>query len=541
MYRVDDTIVCLPEKGVIALETQDPAHRQTFQNLPGVQITKKAILIPMVDKYCRVALNVGFSNIIYASPFWLFQHPLIEGKYKPMVHQLVTAAFIVLNPRSFVLSDCRLGKTGSAIVAVDYLQKSQAIAGGALVITTVTTMRSVWYAGIMATLPDASVHIVHGKDKQKALEVPADWFITNYDTVRLHRDAFIKAVIDKRISCVLVDELTHTGNATSQRHKAIASIINQPTLEYAVGMTGTPGNKPEYIYGMTKTINPSAMPYTRLGAWLDRVAPVTGYFRWQRTLVPDAQQIFWKVMQPSIRFRKEAILDLPPVVFQTRSSNLMSDQKELLRTLRKDMIAVAKSGETITAANAAVLVNKLLQIPLGFIKNEERVIDLPHDDRTQTILDIVMESDRKVVIFCMFKRRLRTLESELRRAKISVSRIDGDVVGDERAKILSAFTNKEKPQVLVCHPTTVGYGTELSVADTLVLEGPPMLGDFSYTQTIERLSSPKQQAEKISIIKVAATKEERALFAKLESGQTAGKAVAALFEELKYERLDNIS
>ena len=536
MYKAANNVEVYPELGCMRLYTDNEQIGESCKSLPKVTVTKTAkgfvIQMPMVDKMCRIAQNLGF-HTLFASPFWVVPKPKIEGKYEAMRHQLITAAYMILHPRCFILSDCRLGKTGSAIIALDYLQRMQAIKGGILVITTVTTMRSVWMAGISSTLPDASIHVVHGKNKFEALSTPADWYITNYDSIRLNLDAFTEAVKFGRISCLLIDELTHVGNASSQRHQAISTLANKTGLDYVIGMTGSPGCRPEPVYGMVRTVNPSAMPYKTKIGWLNHTTWQYGPQPYMRKPVSNCAQLIHEVLQPSIRFKKEDVLDLPPIVFQDRDCDLSKEQTKMIKEFREDAVAFAQSGVVITAANAAVLMNKLLQVPLGFVMHEGEITDLKCDARNQVLLDIINESDRKTVIFCMFKHRLAMLQDMIAKAGISVAKIDGGVTGDERSKILAAFAKEENPKVLVCHPTTVGYGTELSAADTLVLDGPPILGDFSYTQTLERLSSPKQQADKISIIKVSATREERLLFRKLEAGQTAGKAVASLFESMR--------
>ena len=244
-------------------------------------------------------------------------------------------------------------------------------------------------------------------------------------------------------------------------------------------------------------------------------------------------------LTPAIRFRKEDVLDLPPIVYQDRDCALSSEQKRMVEEFRADAVAFAKSGEIITAANAAVVMSKLLQVPLGFALNEGKTIDLDHSDRTKTILETIEETDRKVVIFCMFKHRLHVLCEEIRKAGHSCEYIDGDVNGTARSKILDDFQNKPNPKVLCCHPITVGFGTELSAADTLVFEGPPVLGGFVYMQSLERLSSTKQEASKISVIKIMASAEERSMFRRLDAGQDAGKAIAALFEEYRKGGIDN--
>lgn len=539
MYSAGGGIVVIPEAQALAVRITDSMTLMQFQSVPGVHIQAfqdcTMVMLPWTDDACRLLSNVGFKSIP-ASPFWNEPHPLIEGKYKGMLHQLFTSAFIILHPRCYILSDCRLGKTGSALLAIDYLQKHKAFPGGALIITTVTTMTSVWKAGIASTFPDDSIGIVHGSKKLETLKESHDWYVTNYDSVRLHEGAFVEAVNNKRIGFVLVDELTHVGNSSSQRHKAIYRLVNKTALRFVVGMTGSPGANPEPIYGMAKVINEAALPCHSKTSWLNLTTYSYGPQPFMRKPVDNVGEYIHDALTPAVRFKKEDVLDLPPVVFQDRVCSLSKQDTDRLEKLRRDAVAFANSGEAITAANAAVLLNKLLQLPLGFgLTIDGSIAEFDHKSRDNTIIDIINESDHKTVVFNMYKARLEMLTQVLIKAGISAAKIDGSVTGEKRAEILQAFSTKPDPKVLVCHPTTVGFGTELASADTLVLDGPPMLGDFSYTQTLERLSSPKQQADKISIIRVMATPEEEKLFDKLEAGQSAGRAVAALFEALKEE------
>lgn len=539
MFQISPNIVAYPESQSLVVSVNDPVQKHQLSHLPGVRWqeigTYTMVELPWTVEACQVLSNIGL-DATFASPIWQEEPPLIESKYSPMAHQMLTAAFITLHPRCYILSDCRLGKTGSAILALSYLQKHREIAGGILIITTVTTMTSVWAASIRETLPDDRIAIVHGKDKKAALASQAEWYITNYDSVRLKYDWFQKAVTEKRIACVLIDELTHVGNASSQRHQRIYDLVNKTSLRYVIGMTGSPGCRPEPVYGMARTVNPSKLPVRTKTGWMNLTTLRYGPQPFQYRPVSNVGEIIKSTLSPAIRFKKEEVLDLPPIVFQTRECQLSKEQNKMLSELRSQACTFAKSGETITAANAAVLVSKLLQVPLGFILSEGQATDLQEGTRADVILEAVRESDRKTVIFSMFRRRLALLVKMLQDASISVALIDGSVSGTARADILTAFKTKSDPQVLVCHPTTVGFGTELSAADTLILDGPPLLGDFSYTQTLERLSSPKQQSSKISIIKVVATLEERNIFKRLDEGQEHGKIIAKLFEDLLTEQ-----
>ena len=406
--------------------------------------------------------------------------------------------------------------------------------GGFLIATTVTTMQSVWLDGIKDTLPGAKVLIAHQGTRETALEEPADFYITNYDSVRLSAPVFIKAVHEKRIGGVVIDELTHLGNASSKRFKAFNAVCNQTGLEYVIGLTGSPGNNPEAIYGMCSMINRSRLPVRTKGAWLNMTTYKYGPEPYMVKVLPNAPEIFHQVMQPAIRFAKKDIMDLPPVVFQNRVCDLSADQETVRDQFVATAIAMLDSGEQITAANGGVLMQKLMQVALGFCNgNDGEPTELAHSMRAKTITDIIGETDRKVVIFSCYKKSMKMRLDEVRAAGYTAELISGDVSGSDRARILHDFQYKDDPHVLIAHPQTVSYGVELSRSDTMIFDGPPMLGGFVYAQALERLSSAKQTADKISIIRVMASPEEKRGFRLLDEGKSFGDTVAALFEGFK--------
>ena len=198
MRVINNHTVIFEEQGMMVTQISDPVIRQRALGLPYAQFLEGEgglllVQLPYCEDSCMMLNNIGI-DMTEAAPFMQAEHPLIESRYAPMKHQLFTAAFVCLNPRCYVLNDPRTGKTGSLILAMDYLQRNRFVTGGFLIITTVTTMPSVWHGGIKATLPNANVVIVNGKSREAVLAQPADFYVTNYDSIRLSRDAFMPAV-----------------------------------------------------------------------------------------------------------------------------------------------------------------------------------------------------------------------------------------------------------------------------------------------------------------------------------------------------------
>lgn len=536
MEKVTDSIVLFREQGLMAVKLNDPTQKMQAKLIHGATYLDEGdttiVMVPWNEGSCMELIRLGVDATPAAPLLFRTDLPLVEGKYKPMTHQLFTAAFMTLNPRCHILNDPRTGKTGALIIGADYLRRQRYVCGGWLIITTVTTMPSVWGDAIQQTIPDCTVRLVHGKNREGVLEKPADFYVTNYDSCRLSENAFVKAVRDGRIGGVIIDEMTHVGNSTSKRHKAIDAICNKTGLRYVIGATGSPGENPETVFGMCKMINRDRLPCHTKTGWMNMVTYQYGPEPFMRKPTAHAPEVIFNSMQPAVRFNKADIIDLPPVTTQDRYCALSQEQERVRKEFKTAAIALMESGETITAVNGGVLFGKLMQAAQGFVMtNDGKPVELEHDERTRAIVDAIGETSRKVVVFCCYRATIEMRRRELEAAGYTVGVVDGSIKGEERARILSDFQNKKDPHVLVCHPTTVAFGTEMSAADTMVFDGPPALGGFIYAQALERLSSSKQTASNINIIRIAATAEERKAYAGLDSGKVTGQFVSSLFED----------
>lgn len=552
MFKVGNDIVIFNDEGQMVVRVTDPLLSKTVRALPYVQIMEgdNQILasLPWCEDSCRLFQNIGL-NMTGAAPLWHdTRQPLIEGKYKPMPHQLFTAAFITLNPRCYVLNDPRTGKTGSIILAMDYLQRQRFITGGVLILTTVTTIPDVWAGSIQETLPGSLVTIVHGKGREKALETPAEFYVSNYDSARISTAAFVKAVDEGRIGAVVIDELTHVGNSSSGRHQSIDVIVNgagqskkdkkpyiprRSPMQWVIGATGSPGENPETTFGMCKTVNRAKLPCTTKSAWLDLVTFQYGPEPFQRKLSAKAPEIIFNAMQPAVRFAKKDVLaNMPPITVQNRTCAMSAEQTRAREEFKTQAVALLESGETISAANGGVLHQKLMQVAQGFVmdnKGEPHFLD--HKDRTKVILEAIGETPRKVVVACFYKATIKRLAEDIRKAGYTVGVVDGSITGKTRAETLRNFQNEKDPHVLLIHPTTTAFGTELSAADTMIINGPPPLGGFIWAQLLERMSSTKQTADKLNIIRIQSSPEERKFFVTLDNGKEMGNFISTLFED----------
>lgn len=535
-FKVGNTAVVYPDKGTILVrvppEIKDELGAKGLKKAFVQQGQDWLMVLPWQEDAIMLMKNMGI-DIVLAAPLVKRNQVVIEGKYAPMAHQFYTAAFMSIYPRGYILNDPRTGKTGSVVVAMDYMQRHGKVQGAFLIISTLTTVRSVWEATIRESIPTARVVVVHGKDREKLVDEPADFYVTNYDSCRLSERAFVDAVKTGRIGAVVIDELTNVGNTQSKRFKAIDAICNRTGLERVYGLTGSPGEDPETVFGMCKMVNRTRLPCTTKTSWLDRTTMQVGFESFMRKPRPEAPYIIQKAMQPAVRFAKKDIMDLPPVVTQDRQCETTSVQKRLREEFRAESVALLESGEAITAVNGGVLLQKLMQVAQGFVMNKDKeTTEIDHAPRSACIIDAIAETDRKVVVFSCYRKGISLRVEQIKKAGFTCAYIDGSVPDKERTDILRRFQYEDAPHVLVCHPTTTAYGVELSRADTIIFDGPPLLGGFIYAQALERLSSLKQEADKISVIRVMTFPEEKRFFNALDKGREMGQIINTLFESI---------
>ena len=458
----------------------------------------------------------------------------IEGRYLPMPHQYKAALFKAGNRRAFDLSTMRTGKTGSTMLALEYLFRKQRIRN-VLILAPLSCVRPVWTDAIKDTMPAHIAVAVTGTKAQRlrAFKEPHDIIVTNYESIKLHP----KEYRDFHPDAIVIDECTHYANAQSARSKAIKQFIKDVNPAYVWGLTGTPGYDPIKAFAMSKLINPSAVGCNTMTAWKDLTMYRYGPEAWQWKNRDCAPDMIKKALSPAILFRKDDLFDLPPVAYIAREAEYEQAQLKLMNKLREDMCATAESGEVITAQQKSVLVSKLLQCAAGAVYDANgNTIELDNTSRVSEIMQLIGEATGKTVIFSPFTGCIHKLYDSLTSKGVNCAVVEGATTEKQRGKIFHDFQYVPKGEggvdVLIAHPRTTAFGVELAAADMMIFDGAPLSGDFVFGQAVERLSSLKQKAKQITIAQVYTCAEERKVFNALIQGQSLSNVVADLFRDI---------
>jgi SNF2 family DNA or RNA helicase len=430
-----------------------------------------------------------------------------------------------MHRRAFCFNDPGTGKTMSALWAADYLIEKGYVRR-VLVLCPLSIMQSAWMQDLNNAIMHRSAIVAHHTQSSRRIEmIQQDYtfVISNYDGLALVAQEIIN---DGRFDLIIVDESSNYKNPSTNRWKALASIIKPET--YLWMMTGTPASQsPVDAYGLAKLVNPGGVP-KYLSAWRDMTMHKITQFKWAPK--PNAAELVFEALQPAIRFTKGQCLDLPPVITVTRDVPMTPQQSKYYRLLKEQMMVKA-AGETISAVNAGVAVSKLLQISCGAAYTDDKeVVEFDASPRLAVLEEVLQETKRKVLIFAMFRSSIDAVASYLNKKGYPTEQIQGDVSPAKRNRIIHDFQTTDNLRVLVLQPAAAAHGLTLTAADTVIFYGPLMSVEM-YTQCIARADRKGQDSDKVTVVHLQSSHIEREMFKAMNSKVSEHALLVNLFNE----------
>ena len=445
------------------------------------------------------------------------------GMFKPFTHQKQTAEFLTLHKKAFCFSEQGTGKTGSAIWAADYLMEKKIIRR-VLVIAPLSILQSAWQSELFKLVMHRSVGIAHGQPAKRKdiIRGDYDFVIINYDGV----DIVSKEIAEGGFDLIIVDEANAYKSTSTKRWKVLNKLVGPETWCWM--MTGTPAaQSPVDAYGLARIINPAETP-KYFGTFRDLVMFKVGMFKWIPR--PRAEQHVYKLLQPALRHTKEECLDLPEMTYQHREVDMTAQQHKYYNLLKSQML-MAAAGEEITAVNAAVLMNKLLQISAGSVYADSKdTIEFDASNRLRVLREIIEESSNKVLVFANFTHSIDQIAAYLDSEGISQQIIDGRVSGNKRHLIIKRFQETEEPRVLIIQPQAAAHGITLTKANTVVWFS-PVTSLENYLQANARVHRAGQ-INKVTVIHIQGSPVEKRIYKMLEDRVNVHTKIIELYKEI---------
>jgi SNF2 family DNA or RNA helicase len=469
-------------------------------------------------KEAQALIQVGATEV----PSPILRDYKWTGKLTPFEHQRTTASFLTLRKRAFCFSEAGTGKTASVIWAVDYLMHLGLIRR-VLVVCPLSIMKAAWQKDLFKFAMHRSCAVAHGdsKARKKVIASNAEFVIINFDGVAVVKEELIKGGFD----LVVIDEATSYKSPQTNRWKVMKELTDK--VEWLWLLTGTPAaQSPLDAYGLAKLVCPDRIP-KYFGQFRDMVMYKVSQFTWKPKLTAD--KTVHAMLQPAIRFEKKDCLDLPSVVHVSRDAPLTAQQQKYYKQLKKKMTMEA-AGESVTSVNAAVNINKLLQVSCGAVYTDAgEVVEFDVSNRLNVVLEVIEESSHKILVFVPFSHTIELLRNFLIANKITCEVISGDVSANKRSDIFDDFQTKPDPRVLIIQPQAAAHGVTLTAADTVIWYA-PVTSVETYLQANARIDRPGQK-NAMTIVNIVGSEVEEKLFSMLQNKITSHVKIVDLYRQ----------
>jgi len=166
--------------------------------------------------------------------------------------------------------------------------------------------------------------------------------------------------------------------------------------------------------------------------------------------------------------KRHSLQDLPDNITRQVSYYPSGKVLKAYETMRIQLAAMIENEE-VTAANAAVLLGKLLQISSGAVYSSENDTYVVVDDaRYELIADLIIERPHTIVFFLWTHQKeqvIKALKAKDQNFELAV--MDSTTPERQRNDYIKGFQNGFF-RTLLCHPKTAAHGLTLTKANATI-------------------------------------------------------------------------
>ena len=436
--------------------------------------------------------------------------------YTPHDYQAYATQYIEEHPTSAILLACGLGKTIITLTAIFNLLFDSFLVHRVLIIAPLRVARDTWPAEIEKwdhlDMLIPSVVVGSSDERHMALSQKADLYIINRENVQwLIEESGSSFDYDM----VVIDELSSFKNHRAKRFKAL--IKKRPKVKRIVGLTGTPASNGLIdLWAQFKLLDMGS----RLGRFISayrrdyfipdkRNAQIVFSYK----PAPGAEEaIYGAIADITISMKAQDHIAMPGLVETKVEVTMSESERKAYDCLKKDLVLNTAGGQ-ITAANAASLSGKLLQMANGAVYTDEGETISLHERKLDALEDLIEAANGKsVLVAYWFKHDLDRIARRLEQLGVSYSTLDSS----ESIRVW----NEGNLSVGLIHPASAGHGLNLqSGGNALIWFGLTWSLEL-YQQTVARLWRQGQKAETVVVqhIITKGTVDERVM--KALSGKT---------------------
>ncbi len=362
--------------------------------------------------------------------------------------------------------DMGLGKTVQALAWLARLRAEDPKAGPALVVCPASVMHN-WEREAARFTPHLRVLVLgSGRDRRARMaEAEAhDVVVTNYALLR--RDAGHWK--QHELSAVIFDEAQNVKNPDA----AVSRAARELRAAHRLALTGTPlENRALDLWSILAIVSPG---------WL----PPRGKFvaRYDR---PDAPPHLRRLLSARLRpvllrrLKEKVARELPPRIEERLDCEMTPGQRklyaaELVRS--RELLRSLAPGEDALARRRLVVLavlTRLRQICCHpALAGGRREVGSGKFEALFDLLEPLLAEGRKVLVFSQFVECLKLIAADMDGRKVPYHVLTGSTNTRDRAGVVDAFSNDERPCCFLVSLKAGGTGLNLTAARDVVLFDP---------------------------------------------------------------------
>lgn len=420
---------------------------------------------------------------------------VFDFKKTPYWHQYVSLAFTLDHDKSMLWHDIGTGKTLIALYSAQIreLDKILVIAPNG----TLRTWRKESYSTnykFIKLAGKAESRFRRLKSKKKGI------YWINYEGLKwvfgIRKKGYgfkisfekIKLLKDLGFQAVIIDEahrIRHFNTVQTEIAKRITW-----SLPVGVFMTGTPFSRSMlelwnlyFCLDAGKTLGRSFTRFRkkyffpRGPLWFPRPG--------------SKEEIISKITRSTMRFsKKECRKDIKDPIFQNRIVTMTKEQEKEYYNLLTNWRTVV-NDQIITIKNALTISNKLKQVCLGFLYDQEKTAHDIKTNKYNALIECIEEINGQFVIFHTFKYERYLITKALNRAGLKYSQF---VSGANKEKEFNRFI-KGKTDAILIQPKVGGEGLDglQKVTNVAVFFSNPDTGAITREQSKGRIDRVGQK------------------------------------------------
>lgn len=403
-------------------------------------------------------------------------------------YQKVAVEFIRTRKRAGLLLDMGLGKTAISLRALEPESLP------ALVTAPKRVAEEVWPIEVPKWRPDLRIALAAGtpKKREAALQMAR---AGKADIVVIGRDNLADAVdYAGDFKSFIMDELSSFKTRSSIRWKMAKKITKN--MPYVWGLTGTPTTDGALLdlWPQMYLLDGGESLGTTLGGYRER------YFTPGRQLPngviidynlrPGADKRIHVLLEKTcLSMSTEGRVKLPPTTFNNVTVPLPPAVRRVYKQLKDDLVVDMSllGGEIHSAANAAVLTNKLSQITAGFLYVDDADLrgheyKVLHKEKVNALKEIIDGTGSPVLVAYRFQAELDLLKEGLGPMAHTI----------DEPNVVARWNAGEIP-VLLAHPASAGHGLNLQHGGHTMVWATLPWSLEEYMQMNKRLARQGQQ------------------------------------------------